>query len=313
MAIELITENVWSEISDYASKFDGPSFVAVAYFGINGSKLLPLKKDSMLLVDASNKAVKSGQTNPSELLKLYYEGVSVYSLENLHSKIYVLGKTMFIGSGNVSNNSANNLKEIFVKTDDEKALRDGIEYIKQYCHIELGEKQLKDLEKIYVPQKMTFQKPINVSKEESLNVPIFHIFKLKERDFSEDVLNEFKRGRKDAKKKITKKSRHIIDEIEWKGKLNAKVGDVALQITKDEDGDYVSPPGTIIHIHKTEINSKDRYYFYIEVPDVELIPIEEIKKKLGREFSQQIQRAGKKSDSFGLKMFNLFNKYYGTK
>ena len=41
------------------------------------------------VVDASEHAVKSGQTNPSELIAFLRSGVEVHSAENLHAKVYV--------------------------------------------------------------------------------------------------------------------------------------------------------------------------------------------------------------------------------
>ena len=92
MAIKLITKKIWSTITKAVKLSKTKSIVAVAYFGQNGSSMLPIKKGSTLLVDASEKAVKSGQTCPDELLKLYQKGVHIYSLENLHAKLFVIGK-----------------------------------------------------------------------------------------------------------------------------------------------------------------------------------------------------------------------------
>jgi len=72
MSVKLITEGIWDEITLAVKKSKIKSFVAVAYFGQNGAEMLPLNEGSVLLVDASEKAVKSGQTSPNELLKLYF-------------------------------------------------------------------------------------------------------------------------------------------------------------------------------------------------------------------------------------------------
>ena len=77
-------------------------FVAVAYFGTGASKLLPLRKGSTLIVDMSQAAVGSGQTNPSEILKLVNRGVDVHSVNNLHAKVFAVGNQAFVGSTNVS-------------------------------------------------------------------------------------------------------------------------------------------------------------------------------------------------------------------
>jgi 4-hydroxy-3-methylbut-2-enyl diphosphate reductase IspH len=75
MHTEFLGSDIWSAIRTEAKQYQGKSFVAVAYFGTGASKRLPLKKESILVVDATDRAVKSGQTNPSELKKLQDKGV----------------------------------------------------------------------------------------------------------------------------------------------------------------------------------------------------------------------------------------------
>ena len=70
MGSSLITDRIWSTITSAARSDVGDASVAVAYFGAGASKLLPLKRGSRLVVDFSERAVKSGQTCPSEILKL---------------------------------------------------------------------------------------------------------------------------------------------------------------------------------------------------------------------------------------------------
>jgi response regulator of citrate/malate metabolism len=55
MAVTLITKNIWATLTKAAKLSKTKSMVAVAYFGQQGSSMLPLKKGSMLLVDASEK------------------------------------------------------------------------------------------------------------------------------------------------------------------------------------------------------------------------------------------------------------------
>lgn len=74
MATTIITESPWETLTNRVKSSSRPCHVAVAYFGKGASKLLPLPPDSRLVVDASDGAVKSGQTCPDELLKLQRKG-----------------------------------------------------------------------------------------------------------------------------------------------------------------------------------------------------------------------------------------------
>ena len=60
---------VWATLTNAAKRSSGQSYIAVAYFGKGAARLLPLTRGSYLVVDASDMAVKSGQTKlPSGLL-----------------------------------------------------------------------------------------------------------------------------------------------------------------------------------------------------------------------------------------------------
>ena len=88
-----LCDDIWKRIKEILAKSRQPAYVAVAYFGQGAAKLLPLPKGSRLVVDASQKAVKSGQTHPKDLITMRKRGVRVYSVANCTSsgKAAVLG------------------------------------------------------------------------------------------------------------------------------------------------------------------------------------------------------------------------------
>src|SRR6478752_282263 len=100
MSTTLVARGIWGKITAAAVGSAASANVAVAYFGAGASKLLPLKQGSRLVVDFSERAVTSGQTCPAEILKLIQRGVDVYSVSNLHAKVFVFRKRAFIGSTN---------------------------------------------------------------------------------------------------------------------------------------------------------------------------------------------------------------------
>src|SRR3990170_3851068 len=96
MTTKLLTTDIWPTLTAAAKKSSGPSDGAVAYFGSSGSTLLPLSEGSRLVVDASDQAIKCGQPNPHELAKMLKKGVRVFSVPNLHAKIFVFGRSAYI-------------------------------------------------------------------------------------------------------------------------------------------------------------------------------------------------------------------------
>lgn len=123
MTTRLLGGTVWEDIRRAVRHSKRPVLAAIAYFGKDGTKLLPLRKGSRLVVDASDNAVKSGQTHPNSLLELHRKGVVIYSVSNFHAKVLVVGNRAFVGSANVSTRSENTLVEAVLETTEPTAVR----------------------------------------------------------------------------------------------------------------------------------------------------------------------------------------------
>ena len=108
--IKFLADDIWATIRSLSLKSKRTK-VAVAYFGTNGSKQLELKSGDTLIVAMGLNNVKTGQVDPNEIAKLFKKGVKIFTVQNLHSKIYLFDKHLIIGSSNVSSNSENNLIE----------------------------------------------------------------------------------------------------------------------------------------------------------------------------------------------------------
>jgi len=289
--IQLLTKNIWTEVTKAVKQSKTKSMVAVAYFAKNAAKMLPLNKGSVLVVNASLQNLKSGSTCPNDLLELYYKGVHIYSHEYLHAKLYVIGNALYCGSANVSPNSANNLKEVLLKTNNKDAINDAKTFIKTLSNrIELGEKEIIRMNKFYNSPKNFGVR----NKSDESNSSNFYIVNLRIRDWSEKEQTEADKGRETANKNRTNKSRHRVDEFSWGGKVSFKKGDTILQITKEEDKKYVAPIGKLIHIRKWSNGKTSKHICYVEVPDKRRKNLETVKKQLDITDAKSIMRAGKK-------------------
>jgi hypothetical protein len=67
--------------------------------------LVGFKKGDTLVVAASNRAIRNGETDAPLLRKLHKRGVQLYDCTDLHAKILLLDDVAVIGSGNLSSNS----------------------------------------------------------------------------------------------------------------------------------------------------------------------------------------------------------------
>lgn len=145
--VQFLGGAVWPEISRAAKRAKRRA-AAVAYIGRKASKLLPLKRGDVLIANVTLEAVKYGQTDPSEILKLIKRGVEVHSVANLHAKV-VLGGTAVIGSANVFRNSADYLSEGVVLTTQPQAVSAVRGYINSLRSKPLTEKLAEKLIRQY--------------------------------------------------------------------------------------------------------------------------------------------------------------------
>src|SRR5687767_9700953 len=116
--VKFLAPSAWNDITIAAKSMKDPAFVAVAYFSARGDTLLPLRKGSTLVVDASVETVSIGATCPTALRRLLNRGVEIYSVRNLHAKLFVFGKSVFIGSTNASTMSEKYLLEAVAQIDN---------------------------------------------------------------------------------------------------------------------------------------------------------------------------------------------------
>jgi phosphatidylserine/phosphatidylglycerophosphate/cardiolipin synthase-like enzyme len=78
----------------------------------------------------------------------------VFSVANLHAKIYAFDKLAFIGSANVSNRSAGTLLEAMIRTTDPTIIRSARAFVRRLCLHELSPGALDRLSKKYKPLRV---------------------------------------------------------------------------------------------------------------------------------------------------------------
>lgn len=246
--MKFLTTNIWDRITQSVSE-KKQNLVAVAYFGTGGAELMPLKKGDVLVVDASDAKVQSGSTNPAELRKLLDKGVKIFSHPNLHSKVYLLGNKLFIGSANVSINSKENLFEAVFKTSDPDAIKEAKKYILGLANFLIEKEELSRLEGIHGSVKLTNNKG---KVQDGDFIPKIYFMKIERRDFSPGHEPILKRGRKIANQ--TSLNGNGLEEYEWIGVPKFIVGDVILDFYAEDN--LLEPPKRIVHLEFWEGTDK---------------------------------------------------------
>jgi hypothetical protein len=300
----LYTKGIWKRITAISKKSRGPAFVAVAYFGQGGGKRLPLKSNSTLLVDASEGAVKSGQTDPRELLKLYKKRVKIYSYRGLHAKVFVFGTKTFVGSTNVSSNSAETLVEATILTTDRKIRVEAVDFIKSCCSIPLGEEALKRLVKMYRPPKAFGGRrrkgvPQRRGKAGEAGDRVYVVNGLEYCSSYRDK-EGYKEGLSRAENRIKDYKVHTIDDFQSQIKPIRR-GDLVLQVVSKGRKKYVLPLGRLVNTKKVK-GSKSCFY-YLEVPRNKR---RRSLSRLGSSVKDLFARGGSKGPSASARIIKIF-------
>ena len=285
MTTAFLSQDIWPQLTKAVRGSRQRCDVAVAYLGAGASRLLPLPKDSRLVVDASKRAVGSGQTCPADLLKLLKRGVAVYSVPNLHAKVFVLGRAAYIGSTNVSSNSAAQLIEAVIRTTEPVAIRSARQFVSDLCLHELTPKALESLAKLYRPPKFPNgnagkKKIEGTSRHPTL--PRLLLAQLEREKWSERDQDFHDVGLSKAKKHRLHPRTFQVDSFQWVGKCPYQKGDVVIQVTDERNGSVlVSPPGNVLPGH-TRLDKNGRISFvYVELPSRQRRKVKSLAGALG--------------------------------
>lgn len=299
--INFTSGDVWSTLRAATKRSARPADVAVAYFGKGAAKLLSLPKLSRLVVDASAAAVKSGQTHPADLKQMVVKKhVLVYSVSNLHAKVFVVGSTAYVGSANVSNHSANTLIEALVATTDPEVVKAAREFIRSLCLQTLRPDELDRLQDIYRPPRTpAFQGARSSNRKRSPILSRVRIVQLERETLPKGGKDEERVREQAAEKRMNSRERHQLDNFFWTGKCPVEFGDNVLQVTKEDSGRrLIDPPARVIHKH-VWMNSGTKYTFvYVERPVGRRLEMGKLARKIGAGARKPLRRNGVVSKQF---------------
>jgi hypothetical protein len=296
MSTVLLTQNIWPELTRAVRGSRQRCAVAVAYFGAGASRLLPLRKDSCLVVDASERAVASGQTCPDDLLILVKRGVAIYSVPNLHAKVFVLGRSAFIGSTNVSARSASQLVEAVIRTSEPSAVREARQFVLKLCLHRLTPTTLKQLARLYRPPLLpgskrskrrapkTFRRP---------SLPRLLLAQLHLGDWSESEQSLHDAGLPIARKRREHPRTFQLDSFINTGRCPYQRGDVVIQVTDEGGGNvFVAPPGNVLHTRSGREAKANKTSVFVERPVRRRRTVKTLAKSLGHGALKRLRRGG---------------------
>jgi PLD-like domain len=307
--IRFFSGGIWSGLQTAAEKSARPAAVAVAYFGRGASRLLPLPKGSRLVVDASDNAVKNGQTCPAELKRLVLErGVLVYSAGNLHAKVFVVGSTAFIGSANASTHSESDLIEALVVTTDHEVVKAARSFVHGLCLQELGPKELDRLQSIYRPPRMPSGAKSTGRKRSPALRPL-RIINLVREDLPDGAKEAEQAGTKAARKLMSRPRRHVLDNFRLTGRCPIRPGDTVVQIVEEYLGNrMVYPPANVVHTNPWIKGATKITFVHVEYARSRRVEVGRLAKKIGRGARDRLLRDGIVSKDFARRLLMVWNR-----
>ncbi|MFT3822889.1 MAG: phospholipase D-like domain-containing protein [Chitinophagaceae bacterium] len=263
---KFLSDNLWTTLHDLSQKSKRTK-VAVAYLGTGASKQLNLKKGDTLLVAMDLNNVRAGQVNPHEVQKLFDKGVSIFSLPNLHAKIYLFDRKVIIASANVSSHSANHLIEAAILTEDKKILKDAERFINENCIEKVEQDYLKFCKENYSPPK-NFKTTRKSKTRSSFKGQLSRLWVISTKpiDFTDSDYEILEKDKEIFKKKISNKRTFELSEIKYsirdKFINNVKEGDILIEIVKHKTRANVIQPKRALGV--TFDKAKGKAYLRVE-------------------------------------------------
>jgi len=145
-------DDLWIEIERLATT-SRYKVAAVAY--VTNDEIVQFGEGDLLVVDASDNAIKTRQTDRRVLKRAFRRGAKLFSSPGLHAKVMVFDAVVVVGSANLSHSSRNNLIEAGIVTDDPSsvaAARLFVEQLATQCD-QIDESFFERIGKIEVEQR----------------------------------------------------------------------------------------------------------------------------------------------------------------
>ena len=260
-------EEPWPRITKAVRKNPKSCQIAVAYLGSEASRILPMRTGSRLVIDFSEEAIKSGKTNPKEVLKLLRKGVEVHSAEELHAKVFVIGRSAFVGSMNASSHSRNRLFEAALQTEDRRVVGSCRRFIRKLCGEIVTPEFARKMVKLYPKDARRGNK--RKSKIKVVGHSRLWAVPLITASWDNRDKEECKKGEPIAQKRLRDSEQYWVDKFQWERSRFPKMlkrGDLLLQLIKDDKKHFVCQAERFLHLRNyKKSNSRSIYsIIYLE-------------------------------------------------
>jgi hypothetical protein len=262
MTARLLDSKICARVTKLAKETKKECFVAVAYFGQGASELLPLPKNSVLVVNMSEAAVRGCNTCPAEVEKMLRpgRGIKVYSCPGLHAKMFVFDDRAIVGSNNATMPSKFTLIEAAIETTESKVISECIDFVKAHCLTKITKKETAELGPLWIPTGGT-------GGGLSSGKRFLWAVGLCRRKWDEKDTQEAKKARPLAEKLLGDPTKFRLEDFCWEGRENISDGDLLMQVMKEANNRVMlHAPGTVLRAQKYHVGRSDRMIVFLKVP-----------------------------------------------
>jgi hypothetical protein len=285
---------VWPAITRAARSRPRSALVATPYFGRRGAALLPLDSGARLVINASEQAVKSGQTCPDALIRLQRRGVRLFSQSDLHATVYVFGTTAFVGSANASTSG---LIEAVIQTSSRHTVATAREFVRSLCRslVPLGEEQLRHLAELYrEPRHRSTRRRAPGSRNKGPRTWLVHVW---EDDVPELAEETYEQGWQAAERARSVR-KHEVECFWHPYESPYQRNDTVVEVFHEHGGNtMIIPPGTVLRRQGWRREGRRLTFIYSERPPGRRISVDRLAKALGRGAKKRLLRQGPLGDN----------------
>lgn len=231
--LRVVSDGLWSAIKKLGSNGQ-QRFAAVAY--VTSERHLAFRLGDTLVCDASDEAIRSGQTSAKVLKAACARGAQVYSSPGLHAKAMTIGRVAVVGSANLSESSASTLDEAAVITDDARVVAGVRVLVEQLAKggDRLDDKFLSRILKIKVRAPRQGSRRRSGVKLRGPRAWLISVTPLDDRRLQAE--NEFVEAERGEAEKVTEFGDSDAGYVRWVGnslfRKHAKAGDLVITVWK---------------------------------------------------------------------------------
>lgn len=237
---KLVSKGLWAEVARLAKK-SRVKMAAVAY--VTSDEFIEFGEGDLLIVDASDAAIRSGQTSTQILRQAFRRGAEVYSCPGLHAKVMLLDGVAVVGSANASHSSAHHLIEAAFLTDSPASVSMARTFLQRLCDNAdpVDENFIERISSLEVKKSTSW--PAHTGRKSSFSVRIdaprtwlVSVCRIDEERYEAEK-PRVQKGEGKAEKRLSKVSSNV-GWIRWAGSTSrfvrdARPGDMVIQLWKE--------------------------------------------------------------------------------